>query len=140
MQCAASLLSGSVKVKCVIAIDEDCIAEIVHAMLPEEWRLHATFATGAQLTDVIEMLRQALPALLVIHTNLLVCGPEDGIAGCVAASPSTRYLFVTAWSEEHIDDLLRFCEHLHASFGVLRMPFDRAQLIAALEPALELLS
>src|SRR5260370_41836416 len=104
------MVSGSVKVKCAIAIDSgnDCIEEIVRTMLSDEWRPHATVATYAQLSDVIEMVRNALPALLVIHSNLLLLGPEDGIAGCAAVSPNTRYLVLTAWSEEHIDNLGQF--------------------------------
>jgi len=124
-------------VKCAIAIDSgnECIEEIIRTMLPDGWGPHVTVATYAQWADVIEMARNALPALLVIHTNLLFLGPEDGIAGCVAVSPNTRYLFLTAWSEENIDYLLKVFEPLHVSLGALRMPFDRAQLIAALEGA-----
>jgi hypothetical protein len=104
-------------------------------MLPDEWRPHVTVATYAQLVDVIEMVRETLPALLVVHTNLLLSDPKHGIAGCVAVSPNTRYLVLTAWSEEHTDNLLKFYEPLHISLATLRMPFDRPQLIAALEAA-----
>jgi hypothetical protein len=131
------MASGLVKMKCVIAIDSgnECIQEIVYAMLPAEWHSDVTVATYAQLTDVIEMVRNVLPAVLVIHTNLLLLDPEVGIAGCAAVSPDTRYLVLTAWSEEQIDNLLRFYELPHISLGALRMPFDKAQLIAALEAA-----
>jgi len=127
--------SGSVKAKCAIAIDScnECVEEIIRAMLPDEWRPHVIVATYAQWADVIEMVRNALPALLVIHTNLLFLCPEDGMARCVAVSPNTRYLFLTAWSEELIDNLLKSYGSLHASLGVLRMPFERAELIAVLE-------
>jgi hypothetical protein len=137
----ASVLSGSVKVKCVIALDSgiDGIEEIVRLMLPDEWRPHVTFARDAQSTDLIELVRNALPALLVIHTNLFHYDPE-WLAGCVAVSPNTRYLVLTSWSEERIDNLLKLCEPLHVSLEVLRTPFNRAQLIAALEPACGLLA
>jgi hypothetical protein len=127
------------QVKCAIAIDSgnECIEEIVRAMLPDDWRPHVTVATYAQWTEVIEMVRDTLPDLLVIHTNLLLLGPEDGIAGCVALSPNMRYLFLTGWSEEHIETLLKLCEPLHVPLGVLRMPFDRPQLIAALKSAVD---
>ena len=136
----ASVLSGSVKVKCVIALDSgiDGIEEIVRLMLPDEWRPHVTF-TEAQSTDLLELVRNALPALLVIHTNLFVFDPE-WMAGCVAVSPNTRYLVLTSCSEERIDNLLKLCEPLHVSLEVLRTPFNRAQLIAALEPACGLLA
>ena len=136
----ASVLSGSVKVKCVIALDSgiDGIEEIVRLMLPDEWRPHVTF-TEAQSTDLLELVRNALPALLVIHTNLFVFDPE-WMAGCVAVSPNTRYLVLTSCSEERIDNLLKLCEPLHVSLEVLRPPFNRAQLIAALEPACGLLA
>ena len=126
--------------KCVIAIDSglEGIEEILRLMLPDEWRPHVTF-TEAQSTDLLELVRNALPALLVIHTNLFVFDPE-WMAGCVAVSPNTRYLVLTSWSEERIDNLLKLCEPLHVSLEVLRTPFNRAQLIAALEPACGLLA
>jgi hypothetical protein len=122
-------------VKCAIAIDSgnECIAEHIHRILPGEWRPHVTVSTYAQGTDVIEMVRNDLPDLLVIITNLLLRSP-DVIEGCVAVSPNTRYLFLTGWSEEEIDHLLKSCEPLPVS--VLTMPFSRAQLIAALGDAL----
>jgi hypothetical protein len=133
--------SGSVKVKCVVAFDSgiDAIEEIVRLMLPDEWRPHVKFATDAKSTDLIDLVRNALPALLVIHTNLFHYDPE-WLAGCVAASPNTRYLVLSSWEKEVIDALLKPCEPLHASVEVLRTPFVRAQLIAALEPAFGLLT
>jgi len=129
------MVVDAIKVKCAIAIDSSnpCIGEIIREMLPAEWQPHVTVSSYSQWTDVIEMVRNALPALLVIHTNLFLLSPKDGIEHCAAVSSNTRYLFLTAWSEEHIDDLLKFCEPFHAS--VLRMPFNRAQLIAALAGA-----
>jgi len=128
------MVSNTITVKCAIAIDSanECIGEIIIPLLPAEWRPHVTFSTYTHWTDVIEMVRRTLPALLVINTNLLMLSP-DGIERCVAVSPKTRYLFLTAWSEEDIDHVLKFYEHLPVS--VLRMHFDRAQLIAALEGA-----
>ena len=123
--------------KCVIAIDSglEGIEEILRLMLPDEWRPHVTF-TEAQSTDLLELVRNALPALLVIHTNLFHYDPE-WLAGCVAVSPNTRYLVLTSWSEERIDNLLKLCEPLHVSLEVLRMPFNRAQFIAALGPPVD---
>ena len=123
--------------KCVIAIDSglEGIEEILRLMLPDEWRPHVTF-TEAQSTDLLELVRNALPALLVIHTNLFVFDPE-WMAGCVAVSPNTRYLLLTTWSQEGIDNLLKLFEPLHVSLEVLRMPFNRAQFIAALEPPVD---
>lgn len=86
------------------------------------------------------MVRKALPALLVIHTNLFAYGPA-GLAGLVAVSPNTRYVLLTAsWSEKRIADLLKSCEPSNVSLEVLMMPFNRVQLIAALEPACGLLA
>jgi hypothetical protein len=135
-------ISGSMKVKCAIAMDSDNepIEEIVRWMIPDEWRPHVTVAPYAQCTDVIEMVRNALPDLLVIHTNLLLLGPEDAIAGCVAVSPNTRYLLLTAWSEELVDTLRKAYEPLHISLGTLRMPFEREQFIATLGAACGLLT
>lgn len=135
-------LSGSMKVKCAIAIDShnEPIEEIVRLMIPDEWRPHVTVAPYARCTDVIEMVRNALPDLLVIHTNLLLLGPEDGIAGCVAVSPNTRYLLLTAWSEEQVDSVRKSYQPLHVSLGALRMPFDREQFIATLGAACGLLT
>ena len=130
------------KPKCAIAIDtgNECTEEFIRKILPYEWRPHVTLATFSRLTEVVEMVRDALPAVLILHTNLLLLGPEDAIANCVAVSPNTRYLLLTAWSEEHIDNFREFYEPLHISLGTLRMPFDGAQLIATLEAACGLLA
>lgn len=126
------------KVKCAIAIaiaidsGNEALGEIILGLLPSEWQPHATFSAYAQWNDVIEMVRNTLPALLVINTNLLMLSP-DGIDRCVAVSPNTRYLFITAWSEEGIETLLTSYETFPVS--VLRLHFDRAQLIAAVEGA-----
>jgi hypothetical protein len=129
------MASGEVKVKCAIAIDSgnECIGEIICVMLPGKWRPRVTVSTYPQWTDVIEMVRKALPDLLVIHTNLLLLSPKDGIESCEAVSPNARYLFLTAWRGEHLDHLLKFCEPFHGT--VLTMPFERPELIAALEGA-----
>ena len=75
--------SDAMKVKCAIAIDwhNEPIEEIVRRMIPDEWRPQVTVAQYADCSDVIAMVRSALPDLLVIHSNLLILGPEDGIAG-----------------------------------------------------------
>jgi hypothetical protein len=127
----------SQKVQCAIAIDEgnECIAEIVSACLLAESQQHTTVATYGRFADVIRMVRDTLPALLVIHTNLLVQAVGEAIAACVAASPSTRYLLIIAWNQESIDRVLKGYAPLHISIGVLNMPFDREQLIAALGSA-----
>lgn len=135
-------ISGSMKVNCAIAIDSlnEPIEGIVRWMIPDEWRPHVTVAQYAQCTDVIEMVRNALPDLLVIHTNLLLQGPGDGIAGCIAVSPNTRYLLLTAWSDELVDNFLKSYEPLHISLGTLRMPFERERFIATLRAACGLLT
>jgi hypothetical protein len=136
-----SVLSGSVKVKCIVALDWgiDAIEDILRLMLPDEWRPHVTFARDAIKNDLIELVRNALPALLIVHTNLFHYDPE-WLAGCLAVSPNTRYLVLTSWPEDQIDDLLKLCEPHHVSLEVLRTPFNRAQFIAALEPAFGLLT
>lgn len=125
------------KVQCAIAIDEanECITEIVSAYLPAESWQHTTVATYGRFADVIRMVRDTLPTLLVIHTNLLLQGVGKAIAACVAASPGTRYLLMAAWNQESIDWVPKGYAPLHISIGVLNMPFDREQLIAALGSA-----
>ena len=129
------MASGKVKVKCAIAIDSgnECFGELICRMLPDEWRPHVTVSAYSQWTDVIEMVRNALPALLVIHANLLLVKPENGMKDCAVISPNTRYMWLTAWPEKETTPLLKFYEPLHIS--VLRMPFERSELIAALEGA-----
>jgi len=124
-------------VKCAIAIDSgnESIAEIILTMLPDEWCPHVTVATYNGVNAVIAMVRNTLPDLLVIYTNLLFSRPEDGIAGCAAVSPGTRYLILHAWSDDDINSMLKLYEPLHVSVGVVRMPFERAQLIATLKCA-----
>ena len=126
--------SGEIQVKCAIAIDSgnECMGEIILALLPAEWRSQVIVSVFDHWANVVELVRNAQPTLLFIHTNLLLLSP-DGIEGCAAVSPKTRYLFLTAWSEEGIDHLLKCYEPFPVS--VLRMPFNREQLIAALTTA-----
>jgi len=121
---------GSGKVKLA-----ECVGEIVHSMLTDEWRAHVTVASYKGLTDVIRMVRDALPAVLILHANLLLTAPEGALAGCVAVSPQTRYLVMIAWPEEGIKNLHKFYEPLHLMMQTLEMPFNRTQLIAILESA-----
>lgn len=88
------MASGAVKVKCAIAFDSgnECIAEYVRTALPSEWRPHVTVSTYSQGTDVIEMVRNVLPDMLAIITNLLLLSP-DVIEGCVAISPTLDTYF-----------------------------------------------
>jgi len=127
--------SGKVKLAVVVDSGNECIGEIVYSMLTDEWRANVTVASYKRLTDVIRMVRDALPAVLVLHANLLLTAPEGGLAGCVAVSPTTRYIIMTAWPEEGIKNLHKFYEPLHIMMQTLEMPFDRTQLIPILESA-----
>ena len=126
--------TGAPKVQCAVAIDSgnECIVEIVSDLLPAEWRPRTTVAAFDGIADVIRMVRDSKPTLLVIHTNLLIRPDVKGIAGCVAVSPGTRYLIMTGWSEESVAELRKSLAPLQVPIDVLYMPFDRQQLSAAL--------
>ncbi len=64
----------SSKGQCAIAIDagNECLADIFTHFLPAEWQQRMTVATYDRFTDVIRMVRDTLPALLVIHSNLIL--------------------------------------------------------------------
>jgi len=125
-------------VKCAVAIDlgSEVIAEIMQAWLPDEWRPHVAAVGHNRFGDVVGMVRDVQPALLIIHSNLLIAAPEGAIAACAAVSPSTRYLIMTAWQQEHIEALHKSYEALHIAIQTLRMPFNREQLNAAVKAAL----
>src|SRR5438477_12937461 len=50
-------------------------------------------------SDVVALVQDRLPALLIIHSNLLIEISIEAICFLVAISPSTRYLVITGWSE-----------------------------------------
>ena len=126
----------SPKGQCAIAIDagNECLVEIFSSFLPAEWQQRITIATYTGFTDVIRMVRDTLPALLVIHSNLILQS-EEAIAASVAVSPGTRYLLLTAWAREPIEQLHKACAPLRISMGTLSMPFSREQFLAALSSA-----
>ena len=129
---------GSGRVKCAIALESfsEALGEILGAMVPVSWRPSTTVAAYNDLSEVIRMVEDRLPVLLVIHTNLLFFGPEDWIASCSAANPNMRFLFVTGWVQEQIDYLLKMNEPFHMPMTALGLPFEREQFAAALEAAL----
>jgi hypothetical protein len=124
----------SANLKCAFAIDSnnDAIVDIVGHMLPTEWRPFITVAGYDRFSDVIRMVRDARPALLVIHSNLLLLSVRNAIAGCVAVSPNTRYLIMTTWSAESVEQFTREYQALHISLGTLSTPFSRDELLATL--------
>ena len=120
---------GPPKVHCAIAVDSknDCFVDIISSMLPRESQPSASIATD-RFTDVIRIVRDHRPAVLFIHSNL-VLSDVLVIVGCVAASPSTRCVVMTAWSDDVIDQLREFYESLQISVGILKLPFERKELI-----------
>jgi hypothetical protein len=78
------------------------------------------------------MVRDYRPAVLFIHSNL-VLSEKLVIAGCVAANASTRCVIMTAWSDDAIDQLREFYESLQISVGILKLPFERKELIDAVD-------
>jgi hypothetical protein len=125
------------KGKCAVAIDADneCIADLVSHFLPPEWQQRITVATYDRFTDVIRVVQNTLPALLIIHSNLILLGAEGAISACVALSPGTRYLLLTAWSTEVIEQLHKSYAPLRVSLNTLAMPFSRDQFIEAISLA-----
>ena len=121
--------------KCAVAIDScnECLVETLASMVPLVRRSDVTVAAYTDLFEVIQMVKDTLPALLVVHTNLVMLGPEDWIATCTSANPNMRYTFLTAWVQEHIDILYKTYEPYRVSMSTLIMPFEREQFVAALE-------
>jgi hypothetical protein len=132
---------NSAKVQCAIAIDSgnECIGEILTSFFPSEWQQLITVAAYARFTDVIRMVRDMLPALLVIHSNLILMSVGESfgesIAACVAVSPGTRYVLLTGWGPDTIEEVQKAYAPLGISMDALSMPFNRAELIASLSSA-----
>ena len=128
------------KVHCAIALDSgnECLLDTINAMLPGELQSTARIVTD-RFTDVIRIVRDCLPILLFIHSNLLLLEGLEGFTGCVAANPSTRYVIMTAWPDDAIEQFLEFYEPLQVSVGILKLPFERKELIecAGLAPLLK---
>jgi hypothetical protein len=121
--------------KCVIVIDSsnECLVDPIRAWLPEEWRPQVTVATYDHVPAIIAMVRDLLPDLLVIHSNFLLVEPRGVIEGCAAVSPGTRFLLMTGWAGDLIDLTSKEYASLNIPVGILNMPFDKEELIAALD-------
>jgi hypothetical protein len=117
----------------VVAIDtgNECLLELFGAFLPPELVSHTTLAAYRRLPDVIRMLQEQKPAVLAIHSNLLIPLGEIGIAACVAASPGTRYLIIkfTAWS---VEEFHKLSEQIQSRIDVCLMPCKREEFAAAM--------
>ena len=124
--------------KCFIAMDfgAEPLLDIFTRFLPTEWREHfATVSFFDGFASVIRMVRDTLPALLVIQSNLLNYDGVDLIATCVAVSPGTRYLLLTSWPPEAIQQLHKHYAPLWISMGILNIPCTAEEFIAALSVA-----
>jgi hypothetical protein len=118
----------------------ECMEEVFRMMLPDQWRTQVVAATYDNASAVIAMVRDVLPYLLVIHSNFLNMDPKGLMANCAAASPGTRYLLMTAWSDKIIDETWEALAPLNISMEILRMPFERAEFIATLKRSCEWLT
>lgn len=128
---------SSAQVQCLIAVDGECFPEIFNSLLPSEWKPHIAVANyDLRFTDVIRVVRDTLPALLFIHSNLIQHG-WDAFAAYVAVSPGTRYIIMNSnWGPETIEEFRKTYAPLQISMGILNMPFTREELIASLHSAL----
>lgn len=125
------------KVQCAVAIDSgnECLLEIFSYMLRAAGRKDTTVAVYEDMLAVMRMVRDDAPALLILHSNFLVIGHLQGMAGLVAVSPGTRYLIVTGWDEEVIESMRKRLAPLQVPISVLSMPFEVHQFAAALDSA-----
>jgi hypothetical protein len=121
----------------VLAAEDKNFEAIFNSFLPSEWKPHTTVLANDDLrfTDVIRVVRDTLPALLCIHTNLIAYA-WDAFAAYVAVSPATRYLILNSnWTLEDIEEFRRTYGPLQISVGILNLPFTREEFIASLQSA-----
>ena len=119
------------KIDCAVVIDFGAgpVMEIVSALLPPELQSGCEIRACDHFSDVVVLMQETIPALLIIHSNLLIDISIEAIGLLVAISPATRYLVITSWSE--IGFFRAIADSLHIQIGVLRTPFQPDECLAA---------
>jgi hypothetical protein len=124
------------KVYCAIAIDSgnDCLVEAFRVIFATQVQPDSLLvAAFDDLIGVVRMVRNTMPELLIIHSNLLLMGPGlEAIAGCAAVSPTTRYLIATGWDNAAISELSDTLAPFKISVDVLRMPLSPQDVAVAI--------
>lgn len=119
--------------QCAIAVDSglDCLLEFLPNLVLPNWKSKTTTRLCNRLSDVVKLLRESSPAVLVITSNLLVQTGAEGISALVAVSPGTRYLVMTG-VEAFIADFQQVSECVHVPIHTVMMPFSGDEFRAAL--------
>ncbi len=123
--------------RCVIAAEDKFFEDLFNSFLPSEWKPHTTVLANddVRFTDVIRVVRDTLPALLCIHSNLVRCASE-AFAAYVAVSPATRYLILNSnLTLEDIEEFRRTYRPLQISVSILNLPFTPEEFAASLQSA-----
>jgi hypothetical protein len=119
------------RILCAVVVDPGAgpVMEIANALLPPELRSGSEIRACDHFSDVVVFMQQTLPALLIIHSNLLIEISIEAIGLLVAISPATRYLVITGWSE--IDFFRTIAKALRIQIHVLQTPFQPDEFVAA---------
>jgi hypothetical protein len=123
-------LSGD---QCAIAVDcgLDCLLEFLPKLVPPNWQSKTTTRLCNRLSDVVKLLRESSPAVLVITSNLFLDTGAEGISALVAVSPGTRYLVMNG-VESFIADFQQVSECVLVRIHTIMMPFSGDEFRAAL--------
>jgi hypothetical protein len=124
------------KLVCALVTDSgDAVMEILATFVPQHLQSRTITRPYDRLSDAVNLFRESPPALLVIHSNLILTssGIEE-ISALVAVSPGTRYLVVTGWTD--IDIFRKVSDDLRVRIDVMQMPCSRGDFAAAVEAAL----
>jgi hypothetical protein len=119
------------RIACAIVADPGAgpVMEIASALLPPELQSGSEIHTCDHFSDVIVLMQETLPALLILHTNLLNEISIEAICLLVAISPASRYFVITGWPE--INCFRPIANALRIQISVLQTPFQRDQFAAA---------
>jgi hypothetical protein len=119
------------RIACAVVVDPCAgpLLEMVSNSLPPDLRSGSEVRAYDHFSDVVALMQETLPALLILHSNLLIEITIEAICLLVAISPATRYLVITGWSE--IDFFRTIADVLRIHIGVLQTPFQRDEFLAA---------
>lgn len=120
--------------QCLIVFDSgvEAVGEILQKLLPLDLQPKSAFHVCERLSDVVKLLRETRPTVLITHSNFFVFTTVQAISALVAVSPGTRHLVVTSWPQTAVDEFRNISRLLHVPIDVLSAPFSREELAAAL--------
>jgi hypothetical protein len=94
-------------------------------------QVNATSIIRDRLSDVVPLVGESEPDLLIFHSNL-IWHSWEAIPAVVAASPNTRHLMLTGSPEDMGEIVCKSFDAAGASFSTLQTPFSFEQFAEAI--------